>query len=117
MLYNVCMDTFTALADPTRRSIIEMIASRGELSASDISDNFSTSPPAISQHLKVLREVKLLRMEKRAQQRIYSIDTNGISEMEQWLVNMRRMWNERFDALDKYLESEKNKPNKEKENG
>ena len=101
------MDTFTALADPTRRNIIEMIASRGELAATDISDNFQVSPPAISQHLKVLREVKLVRMEKRAQQRIYSIDTNGISEMESWLATMLRMWNERFDALDKYLESEK----------
>ena len=108
------MDTFTALADPTRRKIIEMIASRGELAATDISDNFSISPPAISQHLKVLREVKLVRMEKRAQQRIYSIDTNGISEIESWLATMRRMWTERFDTLDKYLESEKNKPNKEK---
>lgn len=106
MLYNVCMDTFTALADPTRRNIIEMIASRGELSASEISDNFSTSPPAISQHLKVLREVKLLRMEKRAQKRIYSIDTNAISKMEKWLVNMRRMWNERFDALDELLRND-----------
>lgn len=100
------MNTFTALADPTRRNIIEMIASRGELSASEISDNFSTSPPAISQHLKVLREVKLLRMEKRAQKRIYSIDTNGISKMEKWLVNMRRMWNERFDALDELLRND-----------
>ena len=108
------MDTFTALSDPTRRNIIEMIASRGELAATDISDNFSISPPAISQHLKVLREVKLVRMEKRAQQRIYSIDTNGISEIESWLATMRRMWTERFDTLDKYLESEKNKPNKEK---
>jgi len=100
----MCMDTFTALADPTRRNIIEMIASRGELSAREISDNFPTSPPAISQHLKVLREVKLLRMEKRAQKRIYSIDTNGISKMENWLATMRRMWDERFDALAAYLE-------------
>jgi len=100
------MDTFTALADPTRRNIIEMIASRGELAATDISDNFSISPPAISQHLKVLREVKLVRMEKRAQQRIYSIDTNGISEMENWLATMRRMWTDRFDGLDDYLKKQ-----------
>ena len=98
------MDIFTALADPTRRNIIEMIASRGELSAREISDNFSTSPPAISQHLKVLREVKLLRMKKRAQKRIYSIDTNGITKTAEWLEQMRCMWDERFDALAAYLE-------------
>jgi len=108
------MDAFTALADPTRRNIIEMIASRGELSATDISDNFLISPPAISQHLKVLREVKLVRMEKRAQQRIYSIDTNGIAEMTEWLEQMRRMWMERFHALDDYLKEQKSKTSKDK---
>ena len=108
------MDTFTALADPTRRNIIEMIASRGELAATDISDNFSISPPAISQHLRVLREVKLVRMEKRAQQRIYSIDTNGIAEMTEWLEQMRRMWMERFNALDDYLKEQKSKTSKDK---
>lgn len=87
-----------------------MLARRGELTATDISDRFNVSPPAISQHLKVLRKVKLLRMEKRAQKRIYSIDTVGISEIEDWLSRMRIMWNKRFDALDKLLESEKNKP-------
>lgn len=106
------MDTFTALADPTRRSIIEMLARRGELTATDISDRFNVSPPAISQHLKVLRKVKLLRMEKRAQKRIYSIDTIGLSEVEDWLTNMRRMWDSRFDALERVLQAEKNKVGK-----
>jgi DNA-binding MarR family transcriptional regulator len=49
------MDIFTAIAEPTRRSILEMLASKGELSATEISDTFASSPPAISQHLKVLR--------------------------------------------------------------
>lgn len=100
------MDTFTALADPTRRNIIEMIASRGELTATDISNSFSVSAPAISQHLKVLRETNLVRMEKRAQKRIYSIDTEGISETQEWLEQMRKMWNRRFDALDNFLKEQ-----------
>lgn len=111
------MDAFTALADPTRRSIIEMVARRGELTATDISDRFNVSPPAISQHLKVLRKVKLLRMEKRAQRRIYSIDTVGIEEIEDWLSRMRTMWNERFGALEKLLEAEKNNSKRGKRNG
>lgn len=109
MLYYIRMDTFTALADPTRRNIIEMIANRGELSARDISDNFSVSAPAISQHLKVLRETNLVRMEKRAQKRIYSIDTEGFKETSDWLEQMRTMWTERFDALNRYLKSENSK--------
>ena len=63
------MDTFGALADPNRRSIIELLAVRGELPASEISSKFNITPAAISQHLKILREAELVTMEKRAQQR------------------------------------------------
>lgn len=108
------MDTFTALADPTRRSIIEMLAAKGELSATDISDRFPSTPPAISQHLKALREAGLVKMDKRAQRRIYSINPDGISKTEQWLSSLRRMWTERFDALDEYLKTEQAKRTKEK---
>ncbi len=59
MLYNMAMDMFVALSDPTRRAILELLASRGELTATDIYEQFSVSPQAISQHLKVLREAKL----------------------------------------------------------
>ncbi|MDQ3099085.1 MAG: metalloregulator ArsR/SmtB family transcription factor [bacterium] len=103
------MDIFTVLAEPTRRNILEMLASKGQLSASDISDQFKVSPPAISQHLKVLREAELVTMEKRAQQRIYAINPKPMLEMEEWLKRMKRMWNERFDALDRLLEVEKKK--------
>lgn len=107
------MDTFSALADPTRRHIVEMLASSGQLSATDICDRFSVSPPAISQHLKVLREANLVQMEKRAQQRIYTINPAGITEMEKWVNQMRNLWNERFDALDKVLKEEMQKTRKE----
>jgi DNA-binding transcriptional ArsR family regulator len=103
------MDIFTALAEPTRRSIIEMLAERGELSATDISDKFDSSPPAISQHLKVLREAKLVRVEKRSRQRIYQIDAKAMEELERWARQTTEMWNRRFDRLDKVLVVEKNK--------
>ncbi len=103
------MNTFSALADPTRRSIVEMLASNGQLSASDICDRFSVSAPAISQHLKVLRESRLVQVEKRAQQRMYTIDPAGITEMEQWASHLRRLWNERFDALEEVLRMEMKK--------
>ncbi|MCB1682616.1 MAG: winged helix-turn-helix transcriptional regulator [Rhodospirillales bacterium] len=100
------MDKFAALADPTRRRIMEMLAARRELAASEISREFSSTPSAISQHLKVLREAELVQMEKRAQQRVYSINTAEIEEMEQWLARMRKFWNDRFDALEALLKAE-----------
>jgi DNA-binding transcriptional ArsR family regulator len=103
------MDIFNALSEPTRRDILEMLANRGQLSATAISDKFRTSPPAISQHLKVLREANLVQMEKRAQQRLYQINPAAMVELEGWAKHITERWNERFDALDILLKSEKKK--------
>ena len=100
------MDRFAALAEPNRRRMIELIAANGEMASTDISDEFDISAPAVSQHLKVLREAKLVQMEKRAQQRIYSINSEGVDEMWEWLSQMRKLWTQRFDALDELLKSE-----------
>lgn len=97
------MDLFSALAEPTRRNIVEMLEERGKLSASDIYEKFSSTPPAISQHLKILREAKLIQMEKRAQKRIYQINPKA----KDWIKKMMILWNERFDILDKLLAEEK----------
>ena len=83
MLYYDYMDKFSAIAEPTRRRMIELLARQGPLSARDISDQFTVSPPAISQHLKVLRETNLVRMEKKAQQRIYRINPEAFREVEE----------------------------------
>lgn len=100
------MDIFTALAEPNRRRIMEMIAAHGEMTSTDISKQFHISAPAISQHLKVLRDADLVQMEKRAQQRIYSVNRQGVDEMWEWLNKMRAHWNDRFDALDALLLNE-----------
>ncbi len=115
ILYNVIMDKFSALADPTRRLILEMLAREGQLSATEISDNFQATPSAISQHLKVLREANLVRMEKRAQQRLYQINSETVGELEQWARQLTQQWDERFAALDQLLEAEKKKILAEKE--
>ncbi len=108
------MDIFYALAEPTRRSIVEMLALNGQLSATDIYSKFKVSASAISQHLKVLRESKLVNMEKRAQQRIYQLNPDAMVELETWAKKMNQQWNQRFDALDVLLEEEKNKLLKQK---
>ena len=106
MLYNRGMDRFQALADPTRRKIIESLAKYGQLSATEISDQFPISPQAISQHLKILREAKWVQVEKRAQQRIYRIDPEATVEMEAWARQLRLLWNQRFDALEEVVDRE-----------
>ena len=100
------MDVFSALADPTRRTIIEMLAEKGQLSASDISNKFHMSPPAVSQHLKVLRHTNVVQVEKRAQQRIYTINPDAMDELEMWVKKLKSNWEVRFDRLDKILAEE-----------
>ena len=85
------MNVFAALADKTRRKILVMLAQQGELSASDISDRFNVTPPAISQHLKVLREAKVVRIKKQAQRRLYSIDQAGLNEVNDWLAQLKEV--------------------------
>jgi len=106
------MLAFSALSDPTRLRIVEMLTNRGELSATRIGSHFSMSPPAISQHLRVLREAGLVRVEARAQQRIYTIDPAGMTEMEQWIGHMRRIWDQRLGALGAFLTEEVRKTRK-----
>jgi DNA-binding transcriptional ArsR family regulator len=103
------MDMFAALSDPTRRAILELLASHGELTATGIYEQFSVSPPAISQHLKVLREAKLVVMEKRAQQHLYRLNPHTLSQFEIWVQQTRQRWEERFGTLDTLLEAEKRK--------
>ncbi len=98
------MNAFAALADSTRREILLMLAQHGELAASDISDRFQMSAPAISQHLKVLREAKVIQMKKQAQRRLYSIDRDGLDEVGAWLEQLKELWNKRLDALEDYFQ-------------
>lgn len=104
MLYNKSMDIYTAMADPTRRSILELLARDGPLSSSEIAAHYDISAPAVSQHLKTLRESKLVIMEKKAQQRLYQINLEAWTEMEQWILRISNLWKRRYDALERLLE-------------
>ncbi len=100
------MDAFHALAEPRRRKVVEILVHRGRLSASQISDEFDVTPQAISQHLRVLREANVLRMEKSAQRRLYSFNPKSMHQIEAWTADMARLWNSRLDRLDKVLKGE-----------
>lgn len=99
------MKALSALADPTRQRIVEML-SAGELSAGDIAARFSISRPAVSQHLKVLRESGLVTVRGDAQRRIYALDASGLDELDAWVARCRRFWTARLDALDRRLQEE-----------
>jgi DNA-binding transcriptional ArsR family regulator len=81
------MNVFQALADPTRRAILALLAP-GERSAGEIGAEFAISPPAVSQHLKVLRESGLVRARVDAQKRIYQLDPTGFGELKAWLFRI-----------------------------
>ncbi|HEX3081778.1 MAG TPA: metalloregulator ArsR/SmtB family transcription factor [Candidatus Saccharimonadia bacterium] len=94
---------FSALAEPTRLSIIDMLAARGELSAGEIAHAFTSSAAAISQHLKVLREARLVVVKKQAQQRRYQLNPAQMAELESWLHARTAQWNGRLDSMSDYL--------------
>ncbi|MFN4164526.1 MAG: ArsR/SmtB family transcription factor [Ferrovibrio sp.] len=96
------MEHFTALADPTRRQIVELLG-RGERAAGEIAEGFAISAPAVSQHLKVLREAGLVRVRVDGQRRIYELNPEGLAEIDAWLDRVRRFWAPRLDALEAEL--------------
>ncbi len=96
------MDAFLALADPTRRHIIETLVD-GESAFGEIADLFEMSRPAVSQQLKVLREAGLVSVRKDAQRRIYRLNAAGLGELEQWLDKVKRFWGPRLDELERAL--------------
>jgi DNA-binding transcriptional ArsR family regulator len=108
----VSQELFSALADPTRRSIIELLADKGQMSATDIFDHFDMSNPAVSQHLRVLREAELVQMEKSAQKHLYSLNPKTMHNLEDWVKHTMQHWDDRFDQLDSVLEAEKRKTEK-----
>lgn len=100
------MDLFAALADPNRRRILELLG-RGDTPAGAIAAKFELSAPAVSQHLKALREAGLVRVTVAAQRRIYRLDPDGLAAVDAWIDKVRGFWSERLDALETALEKEK----------
>ena len=93
------MQGFAALGDPTRRKIVEMLATR-ELPAGEIARRFDMTAPAVSQHLKLLRDAGLVHVRRDAQRRIYALDPSGLAELDAWLARFRRLWATRLDGLE-----------------
>ncbi|HEX6755882.1 MAG TPA: metalloregulator ArsR/SmtB family transcription factor [Mycobacteriales bacterium] len=93
------MPVFEALADPTRRRLLELLAT-GERSAGELAGQFGISRPGVSRHLRVLREAGLVRTRGEGQRRLYSVDPAPLAEVDEWLERWRGFWAQRLDALD-----------------
>jgi DNA-binding transcriptional ArsR family regulator len=96
------MNGLTALADPTRQQIVKMLAG-GALSSGDIARRFDMTAPAVSQHLKTLREARLVKVRAQAQKRFYELDPEGVGEVADWVNDLRKFWAGKLDALEAEL--------------
>jgi DNA-binding transcriptional ArsR family regulator len=94
--------TFTALADPTRRAILGRLA-QGSITVGELAKPFAISAPAISRHLKVLEQAKLIRREVEAQKRRCHLRPETLKEASEWMETYRRFWTERLDKMETYL--------------
>jgi DNA-binding transcriptional ArsR family regulator len=94
------MDVFTILADPHRRQIIELLAER-ERSVGELVAAFSVSQPAISRHLRILRDAGVVAVRGVAQQRIYRLEPQPLAAVDAWLARYRDFWSGRLDALER----------------
>jgi len=93
---------FAALADPTRRAVLQRLAG-GEASVAELMAPFDLSQPTISKHLKVLEEAGLIETGRHAQRRPRRLNTQGVENLSKWLEDFRRQWDRRFDNLETYL--------------
>jgi DNA-binding transcriptional ArsR family regulator len=93
---------FAALADPTRRAILARLA-LGETTVTELAEPFDMSLPAVSKHLKVLEHAGLITRGREAQWRPCRIEPRALKDVDDWLEEYRRFWDESFDRLDDYL--------------
>ena len=106
-------DVFQAIADPTRREIINMVANR-RLNLNAVAENFDISRPAISKHIKILSECGLIVIQQQGRERYCEANLASLSEVSQWIEQYRTFWTKKLDALETFLNRETSKTNKRK---
>jgi DNA-binding transcriptional ArsR family regulator len=97
-------DVFAVIAEPTRRRILDRLR-RNDLSVGELVDRLGVSQPAVSKHLRVLREAGLVTSRIAAQQRIYGIRTVPLRELDAWLAPYRELWERHLDKLERHLDT------------
>ena len=105
-------DIFQAIADPTRRAIIALIALQA-LTPTAIAENFNTTRQAVSKHLRILTDCELVKQEQQGREIYYSLEIKKMKEIDKWLSQYRKIWETRFNQLDKVLSTIKNRKNEQ----
>ena len=100
-------DIFQAIADPTRRAILVLIASQA-MTPNALAEHFDTTRQAVSKHLRILTECRLLKQEHNGREIYYQLEVSKMKEIDQWLEQFRALWESRFSELDKVLFTLKN---------
>ncbi len=95
-------DIFQAIADPTRRAIITLIALQA-MTPNAIADNFNTTRQSVSKHLRILTECEIVKQEQQGREIYYSLEIKKLKEFDKWLNQFRKLWETRFDQLDNVL--------------
>lgn len=101
-------DPFQAIADPTRRAILVLLASQ-TMTAGAIANNFDVARPTISKHIQVLNECELITSSQQGREIYYELKAEKMKEIDQWLEQFRKIWEDRFNQLDELLITIKNK--------
>ena len=99
-------DVFQAIADPTRREIISLVANRS-LNLNAIAENFEMSRPAISQHIQILSECGLIVVHQKGRERYCEAQLQQLTEVADWVSQYRAFWNTKLDALEQFLDDNK----------
>ncbi len=95
--------SFAVLAEPTRREILDLLRD-GERPVGYLVDRLAISQPAVSKHLRVLRDASLVEVRADAQRRLYRVRPQPLAEIDEWLAPYRRLWSRSFDRLERHLE-------------
>ena len=95
-------DIFQAIADPTRRAILVLIAAQA-MTPNALAEHFDTSRQAVSKHLRILIECDLVKQEFQGREIYYEIEIDKLKEIDKWLEQFRKIWEDRFNQLDKVL--------------
>ena len=103
-------DIFQAIADPTRRAIIALIALQS-MTPNAIAEHFDTTRQAVSKHLRILTECELIKQEYKRREIYYQLEIEKMKEIDKWLEQFRKIWETRFNQLDKVLSTIKKQKN------
>lgn len=105
---NLRRDVFQAIADPTRRSILMLLATQS-MTAGAIASNFDTARPTVSRHLQILSECELLKPEQNGREIIYHLNADKMKEIADFIEPFRKMWDDRFNELENIMKNYQSK--------